>query len=206
MLHDIPYLTVTAKTKVYGYRRRIPKDVRYMFSNKSEIVRSLKTKSLAVAQVEVDRLNRWFDERLETVGYSRKQDNLLPAELVRKVHDDLKMMGEHPDDVPMIGIRSDLDEVRKLAKDFAYSQNVYKDYKSGQITYDNFLELDHSYNNGIYGKILNHHERANLLLEELHSKYHDGLKWDEHDPEVVRYRLMMGENLVPPSDMAKRHR
>ncbi|MDA9135520.1 tyrosine-type recombinase/integrase [Ascidiaceihabitans sp.] len=198
MLHDIPYLTMTAKTKVYGYRRRIPKDVCYMFSNKSEIVRSFKTKSLAVAQVEVDRLNKWFDERLETVGYSRKQDNLLPAELVRKVHDDLKMMGEHPDDVPMIGIRSELDEVRKLAEDFAYTQNVYKDYKSGQITYDNFLELEHAYNNGIYGKILNHHERANLLLEELHSKYHDGLKWDEHDPEVVRYRLMMGENLVPP--------
>ena len=197
MLHDIPYLTVTAKNKVYGYRRRIPADVRYIFANKSEIVKSLKTKSLAVAQVEVDRLNNWFDDRLETVGYSRKQDNLLPAELVRNVHDDLKMMGEHPDDVPTIGIRSELGEVRRLAKDFAYVQKVYKDYKNGLITYDKFLELEYAHNKGTYGKIIRHHERANLLLEDLYSKYHDGLKWDEQDPDVVRYRLMMGENLVP---------
>jgi hypothetical protein len=83
---EIPYLIVNVKNKVYGYRRRIPAYVRYIFANKSEIVKSLKTKSLAVAQVEVGRLNKRFDDRLKTFGYSWKQDNLLPPELVRKVH------------------------------------------------------------------------------------------------------------------------
>ena len=36
MLGEITYLTVHAKNKVYGYRRRIPADVRYIFADKSE--------------------------------------------------------------------------------------------------------------------------------------------------------------------------
>ena len=53
MLHNIPYLTITKKTKVYGYRRRIPEDVRFLFDGKREIVKSLKTKNLSLAQINL---------------------------------------------------------------------------------------------------------------------------------------------------------
>jgi hypothetical protein len=36
MSREIPFLTVNAKNKVYGYSRCIPADVRYIFANKSE--------------------------------------------------------------------------------------------------------------------------------------------------------------------------
>ena len=85
MLHNIPYLTVTAKTKVYGYRRRIPEVVRFLFDGKREIVKSLKTKSLTAAQVEVQRMNHWFEERVATAGYSTTVESKLPIKLVREI-------------------------------------------------------------------------------------------------------------------------
>jgi hypothetical protein len=87
MLHDIEYLTKTKKTGVYGYRRRIPNDVRYLFDGKTEIVRSLKTKHLTAAQIEVERIDKWFNERVATVGYSRKSSSKLPVERLRDIYE-----------------------------------------------------------------------------------------------------------------------
>ncbi len=205
MLHNIPYLTITSKTKVYGYRRRIPKSVRYLFSGKREIVRSLKTKSLSVAQVEVERINKWFNQRVSTAGYTGKLNNKLPAELVREVHQDLKYMGQHPDDIPTLGVRSEFSEIQKVASDHAAISKAFNDYKNELISYDRFLEIEYDYKDGAYFKIIQHHVDTNQLLEDLYCKYSlsgdpnnsDQVKWDEHDPQVVRYRILMGENLVP---------
>ena len=69
MLHNIPYLTITEKTKVYGYRRRIPDNVRFLFDGKREIVKSLKTKDLSLAQIKLSQWNDWYEKRVATVGH-----------------------------------------------------------------------------------------------------------------------------------------
>ena len=119
MLHDIPYLTITKKTKVYGYRRRIPEDVRFLFDGKREIVRSLKTKSLTAAQVEVQRINEWFKERVATVGYSQNVETKLPVKLVRGIHQDMEMMGSHPSQLPTIDVHTDPREMSQFVNDLA---------------------------------------------------------------------------------------
>jgi len=117
MLHNIPYLTITKKTKVYGYRRRIPEDVRFLFDGKREIVKSLKTKNLSLAQINRSQWNDWYEKRVATFGYTRKQNEQLPAKLVKEIHDDLRKTGQHPEDVPTLGIRSNLVELEQFHAD-----------------------------------------------------------------------------------------
>lgn len=221
MLHDIPYLTVTSKTKVYGYRRRIPKDVRYMFSNKSEIVRSLNTKSLAVAQVEVDRLNNWFDERVSTVGYSKNMGPRLPAKMLRDINEDMKLAGDHPDVVPVINAQSEQNDLLRFVRDFGDIAIVRMALERGEATPADFLDELNAYGDTSAGKLVNFQLNRNHLRLWLHKKYTNQskyeaelsdpeidcdaedylppqLKWIESDPEVIRYKIMTGKNLVPP--------
>ena len=220
MLHDIPYLTVTAKNKVYGYRRRIPADVRYIFANKSEIVKSLKTKSLAVAQVEVDRFNKWFDERVSTVGYSKNVGPRLPAKMLRDINEDMKLAGDHPELVPVINAQSDLKDVARFVRDFGDIAIVRMALERGEVTSADYFGELKAYEDTSVGKLVNFQLNRGHLRLWLHKKYTNQssyeaelsnseidcdaegylppqLKWDEQDPEVIKYRVMMGENLVP---------
>lgn len=206
MLHNIPYLTITKKTKVYGYRRRIPEDVRFLFDGKREIVKSFKTKSLSLAQIKLSQWNEWYDKRIATVGYTRKQDKQLPVKLVREIYDDLKKMGQHPEDVPTLSISSDLEELEQFSADVVAIKALYQQYKSGEFDYDELLVRLHPLEQGAYGKILGHHMAADMQYSDLLDKYSDTgdhntaneyRSWDEQDPEVIRYRLLMGENLLP---------
>jgi integrase len=206
MLHNIPYLTITKKTKVYGYRRRIPEDVRFLFDGKREIVKSFKTKNLSLAQIKLSQWNEWYDKRIATVGYTRKQDKQLPVKLVREIHDDLKKMGQHPEDVPRLSISSDLEELEQFSADVVAIKTLHQQYKSGEFDYDELLVRLHPLEQGAYGKILGHHMAADMQYSDLLDKYSDTgdqntaneyRSWDEQDPEVIRYRLLMGENLLP---------
>ena len=220
MLHDIQQLTVTAKTKVYGYRPRLPEDVRYIFSNKSAIVRSLKTKSSAVAQVEVDRLNKWFDERVATVGYSRNVSARLPAKMLRDINEDMKLAGDHPDIVPVLNAQSDLEDVARFVRDFGEIAIMRMALNRGEVTPADYFGETRAYEDTNVGKLVQFQMNRDHLRLWLHEKYmvqsgYKGellnseldcdaedyfppqLKCDESDPEVIRYRIMMGENLVP---------
>lgn len=221
MLHDIPYLTITKKTKVYGYRRRIPANVRFLFDGKREIVKSLKTKSLAMAQVEVDRLNRWFQERIATAGYTKSVDTKLPIELVRDIHEDMKRTGTHPSQLPTIDLHSDPREMRQFVNDVATAMLLKKNFDADKISGAEYSAGLTELEQGTVWKLNEAQAKRGYLLDHLRRKYcdHDRallesmdpdidcdaedyitpqVKWDETDPEVVRYRIMCGENLLPP--------
>ena len=220
MLHNIPYLTVTAKTKVYGYRRRIPEVVRFLFNGKREIVKSLKTKSLTAAQVEVQRMNHWFEERVATAGYSTTVESKLPIKLVREIHQDMKMMGNHPSQLPTISVHSDPREMSQFARDIATAMQLKQELDSDQITIDEYAAGLSALENGTVWKIGAAQSKRQFLLDQLRKKYRDPEKtiaesldpnidcdsedyvlpqmiWDETDPEVISYRIMCGENLLP---------
>ena len=206
MLHNIPYLTITKKTKVYGYRRRIPEDVRFLFDGKREIVKSLKTKNLSLAQINLSQWNDWYETRVATFGYTRKQNGQLPAKLVKEIHDDLRKTGQHPEDVPTLGIRSNLVELEQFHADTVAIKALHQQYKNGEFDYDELLVRLYPFEQGAYGKMLGHYLAADMLYSDLLDKYSDTgdqnatkehRSWDEQDPEVIRYRLLMGENLLP---------
>lgn len=193
---------------------------RFLFEGKREIVRSLKTKSLTVAQIEVNRMDQWFEERVATAGYSRTVESKLPIKLVSGIHQDMKMMGNHPSQLPTIDVHSDPREMNQFVSDVATSMLLKQALDSDKISIDEYSAGLASLENGTVWKLKVAQTKRELLLDELRKKYRDPekaraesldhnidcdaegyvlpqLKWDETDPEVISYRIMSGENLLP---------
>ena len=214
--HNIPFLTVTAKGGWYGYRRRIPKKVRHLFENKSEWIKSFKTKSLDIAQLELRKMNEWYEHRIASHGGTEKIKGLLPRQQVRAVVTDLLERGLHPDDQPEINVHSPRSDVLDMTK-HALDAAIAKDrWNKGEIDQDEYLTLLGSISGGKLWRLVSFQEQRAFLLNHLHNKYTDHsqlenlgpiletddyvppqLVWDETDPEVIRYRVMCGENLLP---------
>ena len=220
--HNIPFLTVTAKGGWYGYRRRIPKQVRHLFENKSEWIKSLKTKRLDIAQLELRKMNEWYEHRIASNGGTEKIKSQLPREQVRTVVTDLLERGLHPDDQPEINVHSKPEEISKLLNDTLEVQLLQIQFQKGKIS---IIELNEKVaalnleNTALY-KLKKFGSERRKLKESLSYKYLDmqrmnaesidpnidcdandyvppQLVWDETDPEVIRYRVMCGENLLP---------
>jgi len=214
--HNIPFLTVTAKGGWYGYRRRIPKKVRHLFENKSEWIKSFKTKNLDIAQLELRKMNEWYEHRIASHGGTEKIKGLLPRQQVRAVVTDLFERGLHPDDQPEINVHSPRSDVLDMTK-HALDAAIAKDrWNKGEIDQDEYLTLLGSISGGKLWRLVSFQEQRAFLLNHLHNKYTDHsqlenlgpiletddyvppqLVWDETDPEVIRYRVMCGENLLP---------
>jgi len=214
--HNIPFLTVTAKGGWYGYRRRIPKKVRHLFENKSEWIKSFKTKNLDIAQLELRKMNEWYEHRIASHGGTEKIKGLLPRQQVRAVVTDLLERGLHPDDQPEINVHSPRSDVLDMTK-HALDAAIAKDrWNKGEIDQDEYLTLLGSISGGKLWRLVSFQEQRAFLLNHLHNKYTDHsqlenlgpiletddyvppqLVWDETDPEVIRYRVMCGENLLP---------
>ena len=214
--HNIPFLTVTAKGGWYGYRRRIPKPVRHLFDNKSEWIKSFKTKSLDIAQLELHKMNEWYEHRIASNGGTDKIEGQLPRQQVRTIVTDLLERGLHPDDQPEINVHTPRSDVLDMTKD-ALDSAIAKDrLNKGEIDQDEYLKLLGSISGGKLWRLVSFQEQRAFLLNHLHNKYTDHsqlenlgpiletddyvppqLVWDETDPEVIRYRVMCGENLLP---------
>ena len=220
--HNIPFLTVTAKGGWYGYRRRIPKKVRHLFENKSEWIKSFKTKNLDIAQLELRKINEWYEHRIASNGGTKKIKGQLPREQVRAVVTDLFETGLHPDDQPEINVHSRPEEISKLLNDTLEVQLLQIQFQDDKISITELEERVAALNlkNTALYKLKKFGSERRKLKESLNYKYIDmdrmntesidpnidcdaedyaipQLVWDETDPEVIRYRVMCGENLLP---------
>ena len=220
--HNIPFLTVTAKGGWYGYRRRIPKPVRHLFDNKSEWIKSFKTKSLDIAQLELRKMNEWYEHRIASNGGTDKIEGQLPRQQVRTVVTDLLERGLHPDDQPEINVHSKPEEISNLLTDTLQMQLLQIQFQDGKISITELNEKVAALNleNTALYKLKKFSSERRKLKETLSYKYLDmermnaesidpnidcdandyvlpQLAWDETDPEVIRYRVMCGENLLP---------
>ncbi|MDB4842142.1 tyrosine-type recombinase/integrase [Planktomarina sp.] len=220
--HNIPFLTVTAKGGWYGYRRRIPKRVRHLFNNKSEWIKSFKTRNLDIAQLELRKMNEWYEHKIVSNGGAVKIKGQLPREQIRTVVTDLFETGLHPDDQPEINVHSKPEEISKLLNDTLEVQLLQIQFQKGKISIIELKEKVAALNleNTALYKLKKFGSERRKLKESLSYKYLDiermnadsidpnidcdandyvppQLKWDESDPEVIRYRVMCGENLLP---------
>ena len=79
MLENIPHLTKSPKTGVYGYRRKIPIAFREWFPKNSELFkRSFKTKDFDEALIELRKLDAWF---LKIQKIAKGETDTLPSEV-----------------------------------------------------------------------------------------------------------------------------
>ena len=214
--HNIPFLTVTAKGGWYGYRRRIPKKVRHLFENKSEWIKSFKTKNLDIAQLELRKMNEWYEHRIASHGGTEKIKGQLPRQQVHAVVTDLLERGLHPDDQPEINVHSQRSDILDMTKDTLDAAIAKERWNKGEISQDEYRTLLGSMSGGNLWRLVSFQEQRAFLLYELRKKYTDHSKlenlgpiletddyvppqlvWDETDPEVIRYRVMCGENLLP---------
>ena len=65
-----------------------------------------KTKNLDIAQLELRKMNEWYEHRIASNGGTEKIKGQLPREQVRAVVTDLLETGLHPDDQPEINVHS----------------------------------------------------------------------------------------------------
>ena len=217
MLLDVPFLTRTKNKGWYGYRRRVPKHLQNLFQGKTEIIQAFNTKSHNIALIELAKTNEWFDKRVATNGYTKKKSGLLPREQLKDILTDLENTGLHPDQQPEVNVhtsRSDLTDMTKDALDAAIAK-VKLD--KGEITQDEYFAILKPLETGKMWQLKAFQSKREFLLDHLNKKYtnHDKLsglvpvvgdddyppaqlKWDESDPEVIRYRIMNGDPVNPP--------
>ena len=130
------------------------------------------------------------------------------------------MMGNHPSQLPTISVHSDPREMSQFAHDIATAIQLKQELDSDQITIDEHAAGLSALENSTVWKISAAQSKRQFLLDELRKKYRDPektmaesldpnidcdsedyvlpqMKWDETDPEVISYRIMCGENLLP---------
>ena len=217
MKHNIPFLTKTAKSGWYGYRRRVPKELKYLFQGKSEIIKAFNTKNFDIAQIELRKMNDWFDEKVESHNFTKKVKGQLPFEQLRSVDKHLRDEGLHPDEMPQVSVhtsRSDFVDISKDALDAAIAK-VKRD--RGEINDEEYLALLKPLQGRKLWQMQSFIIQRDFLRDHLQKKYTDPeqligtgpvferddyippqLQWDESDPEVIQYRIMNNEPVNPP--------
>ena len=217
MKHDIPFLTKTAKSGWYGYRRRVPKELKHLFQGKSEIIKAFNTKNFDIAQIELRKMNDWFDEKVESHNFTKKMKGQLPFEQLRSVDKHLRDEGLHPDEMPQVSVhtsRSDFVDISKDALDAAIAK-VKRD--RGEINDEEYLALLKPLQGRKLWQMQSFIIQRDFLRDHLQKKYTDPeklidtgpvferddyippqLQWDESDPEVIQYRIMNNEPVNPP--------
>ena len=217
MKHDIPFLTKTAKSGWYGYRRRVPKELKHLFQGKSEIIKAFNTKNFDIAQIELRKMNDWFDEKVESHNFTKKVKGQLPFEQLRSVDKHLRDEGLHPDEMPQVSVhtsRSDFVDISKDALDAAIAK-VKRD--RGEINDEEYLALLKPLQGRKLWQMQSFIIQRDFLRDHLQKKYTDTaklidtgpvferddyippqLQWDESDPEVIQYRIMNNEPVNPP--------
>ena len=217
MKHDIPFLTKTAKSGWYGYRRRVPKELKHLFQGKSEIIKAFNTKNFDIAQIELCKMNDWFDEKVESHNFTKKVKGQLPFEQLRSVDKHLRDEGLHPDEMPQVSVhtsRSDFVDISKDALDAAIAK-VKRD--RGEINDEEYLALLKPLQGRKLWQMQSFIIQRDFLRDHLQKKYTDPkklidtgpvferddyippqLQWDESDPEVIQYRIMNNEPVNPP--------
>ena len=217
MKHDIPFLTKTAKSGWYGYRRRVPKELKHLFQGKSEIIKAFNTKNFDIAQIELRKMNDWFDEKVESHNFTKKVKGQLPFEQLHSVDKHLRDEGLHPDEMPQVSVhtsRSDFVDISKDALDAAIAK-VKRD--RGEINDEEYLALLKPLQGRKLWQMQSFIIQRDFLRDHLQKKYTDPeklidtgpvferddyippqLQWDESDPEVIQYRIMNNEPVNPP--------
>ncbi len=105
MIVSYPNLTRSAKG-FYGYRRRIPEHLRYLFSGVRELKRSFRTKDRELAVRHWREMNRHWQERVAAHEALCREvgadDGALPKDLIAEAEKVLKGFGLHPEQQPVL--------------------------------------------------------------------------------------------------------
>ena len=167
-------------------------------------------------------MNEWYEHRIASNGGTDKIEGQLPRQQVRTVVTDLLERGLHPDDQPEINVHSKPEEISNLLTDTLQMQLLQIQFQDGKISITELNEKVAALNleNTALYKLKKFSSERRKLKETLSYKYLDmermnaesidpnidcdandyvmpQLAWDETDPEVIRYRVMCGENLLP---------
>ena len=217
MLLNVPFLTRTKNKGWYGYRRRVPKHLRHLFQGKTEFIQAFNTKSHDIALIELAKTNEWFDKRVTSNGYTRKKKSgVLPRQQVKEIITDLENTGLHPDQQPEVNVHTSGSDLRDMAKDALDAAIAKVKLDKGEISKEEYLTLLEPLETGKMWQLKAFQAQREFLLDHLYKKYtnHDNLsgpvpvvgdddfpppqlKWDESDPEVIKYRIMNGDPVNP---------
>jgi len=220
MMTDVAYLTCTTNKGLYGYRRRVPKKLQFIFSGKTEIIRAFNTKNYDIALIELSNMNTWFYSCLKSHGKDNKKSGEIPREKLLAIEADLKNEGIHPDALPKLDVHSSAETLSRFARDINTASVFRQSFLEKKIPLAEYLAVLKPMESGDVWRLRTFQTKRNLLLGQLNKKYGDPelinrdilnqevhcddpdyvvpqLKWDEFDSEVIKYRIMCGESVHP---------
>ena len=227
MQHDIPRLTQT-KTGVYGYRRKIKQEHRYLFEGKREIVKSFKTKDLRHAMRQHREMDKWFDNVLASDGVGLKLDpKLAPKEKVIEVVKDLYNRRLHPSDLPSLTALDSLQKLQSFVEEVQNISEIYYAFQDGKLSkqeYEEEFDAEGAKGNKFF-QLLSYKAEIENLRNKLNKRYSEPSKrglmskpeewpvgrseipkdelptllpWDNNDPDVIKFKIMTGDLDVTP--------
>ncbi|MDA9185846.1 tyrosine-type recombinase/integrase [Planktomarina sp.] len=195
----------------------MPKHLRHLFQGKTEYIQAFNTKSHDIALIELAKTNEWFDKRVTSNGYTRKKKSgVLPREQVKEIITDLENTGLHPDQQPEVNVHTSGSDLTDMTKDALDAAIAKVKLDKGEISKEEYLTLLEPLETGKMWQLKAFQAQREFLLDHLYKKYtnHDNLsgpvpvvgdddfpppqlKWDESDPEVIKYRIMNGDPVNP---------
>ena len=173
MNHDYPYLTKSQKTGIYGYRRDIPKDLRRLFGGKSTLKKSFKTKNSAVAQVELKRMNDYYDDMVKTSGLTMKAHNQDDRRIIKSVIEKLTQEDMLPENLPKLDYLSKDSEYNEAFKSITTAALAKVKLDTGKIDAAEYRKQLVSIQNTNVWKLKEFSAKRDSLKDELHRKYRD---------------------------------
>ena len=173
MNHDYPYLTKSPKTGIYGYRRDIPKDLRRLFGGKSTLKKSFKTKNSAVAQVELKRMNDYYDDMVKTSGLTMKAHNQDDRRIIKSVIEKLTQEDMLPENLPKLDYLSKDSEYNEAFKSITTAALAKVKLDTGKIDVAEYTKQLVSIQNTNVWKLKEFSAKRDFLKDELHRKYRD---------------------------------
>ena len=227
MNHQIQFLTKTASRGVYGYRRRIPAEVRYLWDGVTEKVVSFKTTDITEALKRRDEEDRLFEAKIATHKALGESGKDLPQEKVRKVVRWLSSQNLLPQSMPSINALSSEKAIDEFIaeREFHYQRQYaealeYKLREEAEEAYDKKHGIQFEYPeeiyshiavdypkqtvaDGVYAEIQKVEIAKEILLDVMHDEYYDPASGEyreqpEDDANLIALKILSGEKDVTP--------
>ena len=227
MNHQIQFLTQTAKRGVYGYRRRIPVEMRYLWDGATEKVVSFKTTDITEALKKRDQENRLFEAKIATHKALGEQGKDLPQEKVRKVVRWLSAQNLLPQSMPSINVLSSEKAIDSFISEREFHQQrqfaeamEYKLRNDAEEAYDNKHGIQFEYPeeiyshisveypqqtvaDGVYAEMQKVEAAKEMLVDVMQDEYYDTASGNykqqpEDDANLIAYKILSGEKDITP--------
>lgn len=194
MRTDTKYLDVS-KNGWFSYCRRIPSSLKGSIEfarYENFYTKAFKTKDRVLAELETERLNKWFEKLLDKSPQPRTT-----KDKVRRIKDELRIRDLLSQSVPVGEISA---YVADQSTDVAFGRKLAEMTSALRSDWGSVVEIDvepPALKSKFYSREMRREEEIERLTDYIADKYDDGnggyLKINPYDEDVIRLKILQGQ-------------